>query len=261
MIDLRHIYKDEKFIEVAENFKEKHFIKNDCDKTSGGKTANKWKIFKDTFYDLTYCRCPICQRELDDVSSHIDHYRPKKESMYEFLKCCYRNYMIMCSDCNSKYKGDKFPLLDESKRATNIDEIENEIPLLINPCFDNVFDFFEIAFIRSSSTKEILIYKPKRGLNEIDKKRAETTIEIYALNDCDKLNQNRCRLNLLNGYFKKFIKIAKKFDETKNRKELLKKLKIVLNKKIENLKKDKDEEDKYISFYEFILKEQYKILI
>lgn len=55
--------------------------------------------------------------------SGIDHFRPRER--YPDQTYDWRNYLWSCSDCNSKYKGSKFPL-DEHGAAMLIDPTEDE---------------------------------------------------------------------------------------------------------------------------------------
>ena len=82
-----------------------------------------WSCFKDLQKSISNDKCPICEVELTNNpnktnTATLDHFRPKKVDKYPFLKCDPENYLLMCHLCNSNYKEDKFPLFDESKRAT-----------------------------------------------------------------------------------------------------------------------------------------------
>ena len=258
MKDLTHIYNDEKFKATAKKFEEKHQKENRCDKTKNDTVANKWKVFKSDFLRLSHHKCPICEREIDNFSD-IDHYRPKKH--YDFLKCNYRNFIILCKVCNSSCKGEDFPLHTEFK-AESIADIQREQPLLINPCNDDIYHYFCIEF-RQSRGEKILMLTPHFDLDKdsYDYKRAETTIAFYGLGDCViGQNMKRCRDNhevdicrrdfmqRMYGTFFDFIEYLDDFSHNKITKDELMKKAIV--KKNLNY-----------GFYEFIKRKQFKINI
>lgn len=149
--------------------------------------------------------------------------------------------MLLCADCN-RPKNDAFPLEDESFKV-NFDkkhEIDNEIPLLINPITEYHADFFRLVFILHPKTinEKIAILLPKKDLdkNSLAYKKAKTTIELYCLdmfymefqenlldgttkNHIDIINQNtqkirnKSRLKLLFHFYEELAILA----EAKNR--------------------------------------------
>ena len=181
---------------VQQKFKSK-FLKNkkceevkDCD----------WSIFKSIFLEFSNYKCPICETQLGSYSSDIDHFRP--QSKYDFLECCCRNYMIMCPDCNRGYKRAKFPI-----------SFEKEDKLLINPREDDIYHYFEIAFIKSINGKNMLILQANHNLNQNDMQKAKETIKMYGLGDCNpNSNMEHCRVKLLNEHYFIFYKLAKELD-------------------------------------------------
>ena len=256
MKDLTHIYSDEEFKATAKKFEEKHQKENRCDKTKSGNSANKWKVFKEDFLRLSDRKCPICEREIDNFSD-IDHYRPKKH--YDFLKCNYRNFIILCKICNSSCKGEDFPLYTEFKAESLLD-IHKEQPLLINPCEDDIYYYFCIE-LRQSNGEKILMLTPHFNLkrDSYDYKRAETTIAFYGLGDCmigrdmkrcrDNQEVDNCRRNFMQimyGTFFDFIECLDDYAHKRISKDELKKKALI--KKNFNY-----------GFYEFIIRKQFRI--
>ena len=144
----------------------------------------RWSVFKAHFLKFTKHKCPICSADIQRYS-HIDHFRPKNE--YWWLSYEYENYQILCSDCNSAYKGVKFPLLDDNKKVTlqtftkisEIDEVEK--PLLINPFTDNAIEYFVIQIYQKLNIVKIV---PKNtNTVSYEYKKADTTIKTYNLDD------------------------------------------------------------------------------
>ena len=92
-------------------------------------------------------KCCFCEKDQSDEYGVVEHFRPKggyKSSKnqnklnrpgYYWLGYEWKNLYFVCSRCNSSaYKGNLFPLADESKRAkSHHDDIRSETPLLIDP--------------------------------------------------------------------------------------------------------------------------------
>lgn len=256
MKDLTHIYNDSEFDKTAQKFKEEHQEENNCDKTKNDKSANKWKVFKGDFLRLTQYKCPICEKDIDNYDD-IDHYRPKKH--YDFLKCDYKNFIILCNLCNRTCKGEDFPI-DNNFKAECIDDICKEKPLLINPCVDDIYKYFCLEFKQSRSEK-LLILVPHYDLDKesCEYKRAETTIQFYGLGDCiigtdlKKCRDNRqvdnCRrefMKNMHGTFFDFIEYLDDYAHKKITKDEL--------KEKANIKRSLN-----YGFYEFIKRKQFKI--
>ncbi|RYU92703.1 HNH endonuclease [Emticicia agri] len=137
--------------------------------------AARWKGAKERLFMESNNKCAYCEASTKIVSpGDVEHFRPK--SKYWWLAYCYDNYLVSCSVCNSVFKGNKFPLLDETKALippavlatmteAEIDALTDllnpdafgvkglsladfttayhlERPLLLNPYFDNPADYF-----------------------------------------------------------------------------------------------------------------------
>ena len=233
-------------IEKEEEFKyaKEKFIKNFTKNCSDENDCN-WSLFKQTFLKFSKNRCPICEDTLNRYDD-IDHYRPKKAG-YEFLRCCCENYMIMCSDCNRTHKYTAFPL-DSDFIATDKSLIEKEKPLLINPRVDNIFDYFELYFLKNGESL-ILEIRPYKELDKDSYKyrQAKKTIEIYGLGYCkDNSKIDGCRINIFENHYEHLIGLA--LAKEKGKIHFLKELKL------------KPKRAEY-GFVKFIAKGQFKILI
>ena len=200
---MRGVENTEVFKKAQKHFKSKFLDNKECHHI----TECDWKIFKDAFFEYSQYLCPICELQLSNHSSDIDHTRPK--SKYEFLKCCCKNYMIMCADCNRSYKRAKFPLNTDFV-ATDIITIDKEENLLVNLREDDIYDYFELAFINGKdSGKKVLILQAKNG-----KEKALKTIELFGLNDCKPSSRTqKCRIELLNNHYLNFYGLAQKLDD------------------------------------------------
>ncbi len=114
--------------------------------------ATKWTPLKNQFTAILGNKCWYTEAELVGASLTIDHYRPKCD--YWFLAFKADNYRVACPFANSPKhneehgcaggKRDRFPLLDPSKKATGIQSIKHEQPVILDPC--NEDDCKLIAF-------------------------------------------------------------------------------------------------------------------
>jgi uncharacterized protein (TIGR02646 family) len=110
-----------------------------------------WSALKETLLGLSYGKCWYCESIDDRSDNAVDHFRPKnhvKESPYKdnegywWLAFKWDNYRFSCTFCNSARrsattaggKQDRFPLVDETKRARKKgDPLVNESPILLDP--------------------------------------------------------------------------------------------------------------------------------
>lgn len=231
MKDMRGIYHRDDFVTQGESFDIK-YIDKDC--------SGKWSEFKEFFLEFTDYKCPICEKDIDKYAD-IDHFRPKNAG-YPFLKCKYKNYMIMCTDCNRGYKRTYFPLHDESKKATCEEELEDEQPLIVNPCVDNIYELFELDFRVSIRGVKILVLIPNRRLipDSYEYLKAIETIKFYGLGDCDgTYDMQNCRISLLKRHYFIFNELLESFLNRENDNETFQSVK----EKIQNLNH---------GYYEFI---------
>lgn len=100
---------------------------------------------------------------------------------YYWLAYSWDNLLYSCSECNTSYKRNHFPLVDETTRNISSRDIEQETPILLHPALENVGDY--LAFARNQ-----LIAKdgsPK------DTQRARGTIELLGLNRPELLQRRR----------------------------------------------------------------------
>lgn len=108
---------------------------------------------RDPLNELFYGKCAYCEVKVAATGPpFVELYRPKasvQESPehpgYWWLATDWDNMLISCMDCNrvrlhageKAGKGNRFPLVDESKRAFHPGEETRERPLLLDPCRDD----------------------------------------------------------------------------------------------------------------------------
>jgi hypothetical protein len=131
----------------------------------------------------------------DSVSSiHVDHFRPKGRVKdlsggecegYWWLAFKWNNYRI-CGQLINVKKLDVFPII-EGARANPDDPVSLhlEAPLLIDPLTN------QTRLISYERDDDACLAVSAAGINEIEKHRAEMTIEVLGLNLRSRLNQKR----------------------------------------------------------------------
>ena len=99
-------------------------------------------------------KCAFCEAKITHVSfGHVEHFRPKGgykqktgESLHRpgsyWLAYAWDNLLLACELCNSRYKGNLFPLADPTRRATAPEHaLGSEQPLFVNPCAEDPAEF------------------------------------------------------------------------------------------------------------------------
>jgi len=155
--------------------------------------ADVWRELKECLAALLpEKKCWYCETPVDRADNAVDHFRPKNRvsdaaaphSGYRWLAFRHTNYRYSCTFCNSRRKdvasntaggkADRFPLLDESRRASTPDAICEERPTLLDPC--DLHDWELLGCGRENGKS-----CPTRDDDATKKHRAETSIEIYHL--------------------------------------------------------------------------------
>ncbi len=72
-----------------------------------------WKKAKNQLKKESHGKCAYCEASTAVVAhGDVEHFRPK--SKYWWLAYCYDNYLFSCQLCNQSFKGNEFPLGDET---------------------------------------------------------------------------------------------------------------------------------------------------
>lgn len=132
--------------------------------------------------------CCFCESKVTQVAyGDIEHFRPKsafkttkgqplQKPGYFWLAYDWNNLLFSCQVCNTSYKGNLFPLIDETKRAhSHAFSISHEEPIIINPSMEEPslhIDFYQ----------EIPYGKTQRG---------KETIQLLGLDRAGGLNESR----------------------------------------------------------------------
>lgn len=135
-------------------------------------------------------KCAYCERFLNGDFGAVEHFRPKggyqqtKEDTlhkpgYYWLAYDWSNLLFSCSECNTRYKRNLFPLTDDAQRDIAHEDISRERPLLLNPATDNLEEIIEF-------NRWIISAKAS-----VDIDRAEETIALLKLNDRNDLVKRR----------------------------------------------------------------------
>ena len=141
-------------------------------------------------------KCWYTEAEESISPIHVDHFRPKGrvrnlngsyEDGYWWLTFNWKNYVIAGHLINSK-KSDLFPLMDGERRAAvNCSEVQLRLEgaVLIDPLTD------QARLISYDRDDDGCIAVLAGGIDDLEKFKAEKTIEILGLNRIDRLNQKR----------------------------------------------------------------------
>lgn len=155
--------------------------------------AEVWRELKDGLAALLPDKkCWYCESQVDRADNAVDHFRPKSRVSdaaephggYQWLAFSPRNYRYSCTFCNSRRrdvehatcggKADRFPLLDETKRVFVSGPVDDERPMLLDPC--ELHDW-ELLGCRRENGESCAT-----GDGGTERKRAEISIDIYHLN-------------------------------------------------------------------------------
>ena len=141
-------------------------------------------------------KCWYTEAEESISPIHVDHFRPKGrvknldgsyEDGYWWLTFNWKNYVIAGHLINSK-KSDIFPIMEgEVRAAVNCSEqhLKLEGAVLIDPLTD------QARLISYDRDDDGCIAVLAGGIDDLEKFKAEKTIEILGLNRIDRLNQKR----------------------------------------------------------------------
>lgn len=158
-------------------------------------------VFKSSVYAATdvktqlkqdqHGKCAYCERYFNGDYGAVEHFRPKAGYQIEGDKNLYQpgyywlaydwdNLLYSCSECNTSYKRNYFPLADETQRDIAHENIGKEQPLLLNPAKDEIGDYLEF-------NRHIVVAKDTAP----SKEKAEKTIALFQLNDRSVLRDRR----------------------------------------------------------------------
>ena len=151
---------------------------------------------RDWLMDQFSNKCWYTEAEESISPIHVDHFRPKSrvknldgsyEDGYWWLTFNWKNYVIAGHLINTK-KCDLFPLMNGERRAAvNCSELHLRLEgaVLIDPLTD------QTRLISYDRDDDGCIAVLAGGIDNLEKFKAEKTIEILGLNRIDRLNQKR----------------------------------------------------------------------
>ena len=109
-----------------------------------------WRELKDGLAELLHDKCWYCESPITRSDNAVDHFRPKncvsdainQHDGYKWLAFDRFNFRYACTYCNSRRlgvntaggKADRFPLIDETSRVYSEGPIDQEYPMLLDPC-------------------------------------------------------------------------------------------------------------------------------
>jgi uncharacterized protein (TIGR02646 family) len=165
--------------------------------------SNVWKELKTPLARRFYDKCWYCEIKQERSDNAVDHFRPK--SSYPWLAFELTNFRYSCTFCNSlrkntrtgktKGKGDFFPLLPGTQRASKPGDEEKEIPMLLDPCSTRDPGFLDFYDDGAPCARY-----PN---HEVRKIRAEISIKLYHLDHPALVDQRKMLAAKLKGLIKK----------------------------------------------------------
>jgi hypothetical protein len=128
--------------------------RTDEDKVTTARTGNPhWTPVRPFLEAVSHGKCWYTESKNSGSLFDVDHFRPKRKVLdregmidhwYWFLAFNPINYRLSCQISNRRNrnpimgatggKGDNFPLMPGSTRATNLAGIVDELPLILDPC-------------------------------------------------------------------------------------------------------------------------------
>jgi uncharacterized protein (TIGR02646 family) len=165
------------------------------------------KTVKEQMMEDQHRKCAYCEQYKNGDFGCVEHYRPKggydlgsgaplQQPGYYWLAYDWQNLLFSCSECNTSYKRNHFPLVNENARDIEHRDITNEEPAIINPVTTDPRDHIEFS--------EFII-RPKMvdGQESI---QGKTTIGVFRLNDRKDLKERR--RNAWEAYNRELVKKA-----------------------------------------------------
>ena len=148
-------------------------------------------------------KCAYCEQYKNGDFGCVEHYRPKggfgsplQKPGYYWLAYDWQNLLFSCSECNTSYKRNLFPLVNENARDIEHRYISNEEPTIINPATTDPGEHIEFS--------EFII-RPKL-IDGQESLQGKTTIGVFRLNDRKDLKERR--RNAWEAYNRELIKKA-----------------------------------------------------
>lgn len=151
-----------------------------------------WRELKDALAALfPEKKCWYCESTVDRADNAIDHFRPKgrvadainPHTGYRWLAFDRRNFRYACTFCNSRRKdvlngtaggkADRFPLLDEAARLYAPGPLNQEKPMLLDPCELNDWELIGCQHENGGPCAT--------SQDPTERRRAEESIAIYHL--------------------------------------------------------------------------------
>ena len=141
-------------------------------------------------------KCAFCEHKVRVGSSgDVEHFRPKSAVRqgrrdpltlpgYYWLAYDWDNLLLACSNCNSRHKGNLFPLVNPKNRCrSHRGKLSRELPLFINPASEDPEPYIE--FVGET-------IRPRNG-----SVRGQTTIDKLSLNRTELVEHRLTLLRLL----------------------------------------------------------------
>jgi len=244
-------------------------------------TIYKEKTVRELLQKMCYGKCAYCESRITAIySGDIDHFRPKKD--YHWLAADWENLLFACPFCNQTHthkitkdgkieevvqgKLDQFPLLDKAYQLTihqgnifltdvkaykEVFDREERLRLLIKPCTDeNIEAYFKY------DDGIILVGD---GLDPVARRKAETSIEVYALQRLGLVQAREAKVIQIKAQIKRVEIAIAELDKYFNSSEIKRTYyEGLLRKEMQILKRFQEPDQEYAGLARYIIREYFK---
>ena len=185
-----------------------------------------WFEAQRTLDELFQFKCAYCEKDLIQVGSLVNHFRPFGDCVglrgktfrdgYWWLAYEWDNLYPVCKECAS-IKGNRFPIVLDKYGSDTDDLHRTEKAILIDPCYDTPEQyllFHEDGTVTKTSGDDLTWYDPNwesefehMVITEEDKQlmeeiyglhRGAVTIELLGLNRVDLIGPRKDQIQLIN---------------------------------------------------------------
>ncbi len=105
---------------------------------------------KEALLEAQHGKCCFCESKVEHIAfGHVEHFWPKRGVRqakgkpletpgYFWLAYSWENLLVACEQCNTRFKGNLFPLRHPSRRAKSVsDDLTLEEPMFLDPASED----------------------------------------------------------------------------------------------------------------------------
>ncbi len=137
-----------------------------------------YEVAKDSLWKAQNYKCAFCEMTCVTEGQPVEHYRPKGKAIrsdgrqdagYWWLAWNWRNLLFACVTCNSAYKKDHFPLVNDDDALDPLAAPPgNESPQLVDPASEDPLDHLQFVEIQEGRWIPVPRAGSERGRQSIE---------------------------------------------------------------------------------------------